>query len=79
MVAAARSDSESSAVLLGAVDGQLRDGGLTLFGPLEEELQRSSLERAQLELGDDRYRAALARGASMSVDEAVGLALRTAS
>ncbi len=61
-------------MLLGAAKGQLRDGGLTLFGPLEEELQRSSLERARLALGDNGFRATLARGASMSVDAAVGLA-----
>ena len=78
-IAAARSDPESSAVLLGATEGQLRDSGLTLFGPLEEELQRASLERARLALGDDRFRASWTRGASMSVDEALGLALRHTS
>ncbi len=65
-------------MLLGAAKGHLRDGDLTLFGPLEEE------PSAPLSNGRGSRSATMgsehpfARGASMSVDEGVGLALRNA-
>ena len=39
-----------------------------------ERLYRPALERAELGLGDRRYREALARGARLTLDEAVALA-----
>ena len=45
MLAAAKGEAERSAILFGALDANLQEGGLTLFGPVEEELKRPYLER----------------------------------
>jgi predicted ATPase len=77
MLAAARGDAERSALLLGAADGKLRESGLTLFGPLEDELQRSYLERARRDLGDSRFHTTYQRG--FEERESVGPELALAS
>jgi len=68
MLAAAKGDAERSAVLFGVTEGRLQDGGLKLFGPVEEELQRSYLERAQHDLGWAAFRAAFERGVQQAND-----------
>ncbi len=62
MLAAAKGEAERSAILFGALDANLQEGGLTLFGPVEEELKRPYLDRVQLDLGEARFRAAYERG-----------------
>jgi non-specific serine/threonine protein kinase len=62
MLAAAKGEAERSAILFGALDANLQEGGLTLFSPVEEELKRPYLDRVQRDLGDTRFRAAYERG-----------------
>jgi predicted ATPase len=62
MFAAATGDAERSALVFGLADGKLRDAGLTLFGPVEDELRDAYLERARQDLGDAVFQAAYDRG-----------------
>jgi len=62
MLAAATGDAERSALVFGLADGQLQDAGLTLFGPVEDELRDAYLERARQDLGDAVFQAAYDRG-----------------
>ena len=62
MFASARGDAEHAALLFGVADGKLRDSGLVLFSPLEQELQRMYYEGARRDLGDVRFQAAYDRG-----------------
>jgi predicted ATPase/class 3 adenylate cyclase len=76
MLAAANGETERCAILFGATDGKLRDGGLVLFSPLEEEIRRSFAERAQHDLGESRFRAAYERGIEERDSIGPDLALR---
>jgi predicted ATPase len=77
MLAAARGHAEHCAVLFGATDGKLQDGGLKLFSSLEEELRLSYAARAQRELGERRFRVAYERG--IEERESIGPELALAS
>jgi predicted ATPase len=77
MLAAAKGDSEHSAVLFGAIDERLRQGGLTYFGPREQQLQLAYVERARQDLGEAGFRNAYQRGVERSdigLDFALALA-----
>ncbi|MGH3136203.1 MAG: ATP-binding protein [Gaiellaceae bacterium] len=74
---AASGNAERAAVLAGHSEA-LRDAIGSQPDFLIRRIRAGVAEAARRELGDERYRAALARGASMSVDEAVQLALADA-
>jgi predicted ATPase/class 3 adenylate cyclase len=79
MLAAAKGYAERAVLLLGAADARLRETGLALFGTLEAELQRSHLEHAKRDLSGARFQATLARGAAMTLAEAIAYALEEPS
>ena len=62
MLAAAKGDAEHSAALFGAIERKLREGGVTLFGPLERELQGSYLVQVRRDLGEALFDNAFERG-----------------
>ena len=71
---AACGDVERAAVLIGHSEA-LRDSLGFKPDRYSRGLREKVVEAAQRDLGDDAYRAATARGASLSVDEAVAYAL----
>jgi tetratricopeptide (TPR) repeat protein len=77
MLASARGMAERAAFLFGAEAGKLRLSGLTLFGPLEEEIERTYAARARSALGDAGFERAYKRGLDES--ETVGRDLVFAS
>jgi predicted ATPase/class 3 adenylate cyclase len=78
MLAEAQGEAERCAMLFGAADRRLELGAVTLFGGLEEELQRASLPRAQDALGTEAFNAAYEHGAELSDEAAFELALAVA-
>ncbi len=70
MLAAVQGDAERAALLFGAAEGKLRESGLELFGPFEEQLCWSYAERARLDLGESRFEAFYKRG--MEEQESIG-------
>ncbi len=71
MLASAQGDAKRCAQLSGAADCKLSESGLTsLFGPLQEEIYRTYIQRARSDLGDIAFDAAHEQGAQ-AVDESV--------
>ena len=75
MLAQARGDGESCAMLFGAADQRQDESGMTYFGSLEDEIHREYLERARHQLDDAIFRSAYERGAALTDEAAFELAL----
>jgi hypothetical protein len=65
---------EASVELLARAEAMSRETGISL-APQERECHARDLERARARLGELAFRAALARGQRLSLDQAVELAL----
>jgi tetratricopeptide (TPR) repeat protein len=66
MLAQARGDGESCAMLFGAADQRQDESGMMYFGSLEDEIHREYLERARHQLDDATFRSAYERGAALT-------------
>jgi len=76
MLASAQEDVERCAALSGAADRKLSESGLTsLFGPLEDEIYCTFIQRARSELGDAAFDAAHAEGSQASDETILALAM----
>ena len=75
MLASGRGRAERAAFLFGATAGKLRLSGLTLFGPVEVEMERSFVVRAQSALVDAGFERAYQHGLEQCETAGVELVL----
>jgi hypothetical protein len=69
-----REDSQSAATLLGAAEGLQHEVGIG-FSPFEAQQRSRRVADVRGSLDDGEFRAAWARGTSLTFDQAVGLGL----